>query len=229
MDHRIDGPADTETRDDEPPRSRSADDHRDGGAGRAAARDEVRRLRLVGRADRSGSARPGHRVPGGRRAHRLGRAAQGAARLSRQFLGGCRHRDRRRRGASAGDPLRAVSYAPGGSAGRAAADSGQGTDRSRLRRSHVLGHRGVRAAPAHLHTAARRRGCVALAPPDARPGARAGAVAGASRRGVSVADDRRAGMLGLLAGGHGGVPHQRGDRERHGPLPADHPGRDVRA
>ena len=47
MDHRIDGPADTETRDDEQPRSRSAYDHRDAGAGRASAPDEVRRLRLV--------------------------------------------------------------------------------------------------------------------------------------------------------------------------------------
>ena len=46
----------------------------------------------------------------------------------------------------------------------------QGTDRSRLRRSHVLGHRGVRAAAAHLHAAPRCRGCLAMAPPDAGPG-----------------------------------------------------------
>ena len=210
-------------------RSRSTYDHCDGGAGRAAPRDEVRRLQLVGRAHRSSRARPGRRRVGGRRAHRLGRSAAGAARLSRQVLGECRHRDRRRRRASTGGALRPVSYAPGGSTWRAAADSGQGTNRSRLRRSHVLGHRGVRAAAAHLPPATRRLGRVALAPSDAGPGPRSRTVARAARRGVSMANDRRRGMLGLLAGGHGGVPHQRGDRERRRALPADHPGRDVRA
>ena len=229
MDHRIDGPADTETTMTSRP-----DLARLTITATAAPGTPLRVTKFVGYGwsgtrtvpalrDQVGAALAGAVHTG------WDGLLEGAARLSRHVLGGCGHRDRRRRGASAGGPLRAVSHPPGGGAGRAASDSGQGTDRSGLRRPHVLGHRGVRAAPAHLHAAARRLGRVALAPPDARSGARARAVAGASRRGVSVADDRRRGVLRLLAGGHGGVPHQRRDRERRGPLPADHPGRDVRA
>ena len=44
-----------------------------------------------------------------------------------------------------------------------------------------------------------------------------------------MADDPRRGVLGLLAGGRGRVPHQRGDRRRRRALPAAHRGRDVRA
>ena len=79
----------------------------------------------------------------------------------------------------------------------------------------------------------RGRGAVAdalaLATQHARPGARARAIAGASRRRVPVADDPRRGVLGLLAGGHRRVPHQRGHRRRRRALPAAHRGRDVRA
>ena len=66
--------------------------------------------------------------------------------------------------------------------------------------------------------AAARR--AALAPLDARPGARARArELGLRRRGVPVADDPRPGVLGLLAGRHGGVPRQRRHRRRRPPLP----------
>ena len=59
------------------------------------------------------------------------------------------------RRAAAGHPLRAVPRPAGRRPGRAAGDRRQGTDGLRLRRTHVLGHRDVRAPGAHLH--ARRR------------------------------------------------------------------------
>ena len=48
-------------------------------------------------------------------------------------------------------------------------------------------------------------------------------------RRVSVAHDPRAGMLGLLAGRHGGVPHQRRHRRRRDPVPVRDRRRGVRA
>ena len=48
MDHRVDGPAGHPDHDPERARSRSTHDHGDGRARQAAARDEVRRLQLVG-------------------------------------------------------------------------------------------------------------------------------------------------------------------------------------
>ncbi len=56
--------------------------------------------------------------------------------------------------AAAGGALRAVPRAAGGRARRAARDRGEGTDRPRIRRAHLLGHRDVRAAGAHVHGAA---------------------------------------------------------------------------
>ena len=53
-----------------------------------------------------------------------------------------------------------------GPARRAAADPGQGADRPRLRRAHLLGHRDLRAAGADLHGAARRPRRAALAALD---------------------------------------------------------------
>ena len=53
----------------------------------------------------------------GRRADRLGRTSPGAARVSRRVLAGRGHRDRRRRGAPAGGPLRAISYVQAGARG----------------------------------------------------------------------------------------------------------------
>ena len=58
---------------------------------------------------------------------------------------------------------------------------------------------------------------------DARAGARAGAAARARGRRVPVADDPRRGVLGLLAGRHRRVPHQRRHRRRGRPLPARRP------
>ena len=85
----------------------------------------------------------------------------------------------------------------------------------RLRRPHVLGHGDVRRCPSLTYIAPDaaadalrwRHSTLDLAargPQRARP----------RRRGVPVADDPRAGVLGLLAGGHGGVPHQRRHRRR---------------
>ncbi len=58
-------------------------------------------------------------------------------------------------------PLRPVPHPAGGRPGRAAGDRGQGPDRTGLRRTHVLGHRDVRALRAHLHRPAwpRRTRC----------------------------------------------------------------------
>ena len=53
-------------------------------------------------------------------------------------------------------------------------------------------------------------------------------LARAEGRRVSVADDPRTGVLGLLAGGDGGVPHQRRHRRRRRPLPGGQRRRGVR-
>ena len=82
---------------------------------------------------------------------RVGRPARRAATVPRRVLGRGRRRGRRRRRGAAGGPLRAVPGAPGRRPGRAAADRGQGPDRPGLRRPHLLGHRDLRAAGAHLH------------------------------------------------------------------------------
>ena len=63
----------------------------------------------------------------------------------------------------------------------------------------------------------RRGGRPALAAVDPAPGPRAGRAAGPGRRRVPVADDPRPGVLRLLAGRHGGVPHQRRHRRRRPP------------
>ncbi len=85
----------------------------------------------------------------------------------------------------------------------AAGDPGQGPDRPRLRRPRLLGHRGLRAAGAHLH--ARRRppprrcaGGTATLPLAART--RAGQL-GLRRRGLPVADDPRRRVLGYWPAG----------------------------
>ena len=75
---------------------------------------------------------------------------------------------------------------------------------------------------ADLHPAGRRRRRAALAVHDAatRPGARGGARPGG--RGVPLADHPRRGVLRLLAGRHGRLPHQRRHRRRRGELPRRH-------
>ena len=69
----------------------------------------------------------------------------------------------------------------------------------------------------------------ALAPLDARPRHRARAPAAPRRRRVPVADDPRPRVLGLLAGRHGRLPHQRRHRRRGAALPARDRRRRVRA
>ena len=125
-----------------------------------------------------------------------------------------RRRARRRPRAPAGRALRALPHAPGRGARRAAGDRGQGPDRPRLRRPHLLGHRALRPARADLHRAGRRRRRAPLAPLDARPRARARPPARPRRRRVPVADDPRPGVLRLLARGHRRVPRQRRHRRR---------------
>ena len=148
---------------------------RDGPAPRrAAARREVPRLWLVEPADPPGAARPGGRGGRGGAAGWLGRPAGRAARLPRRVLGRRRRRDRWRRRGAAGGALRALPHPPSRRPGRAAPDPGQGPHGSRLRRPHLLGHRDVRAAGAHVHAARprRRRPALAAAHPPHRQGAR---------------------------------------------------------
>ncbi len=73
--------------------------------------------------------------------------------------------------------------------------------------------------PVLTFTAPRGRGQrVAVAPEHAAGGHRPGSPARAGGRGVPVADDRRAGVLRLLAGGHRRLSRQRGHRRRCYPL-----------
>ena len=68
----------------------------------------------------------------------------------------------------------------------------------------------------------------ALAALDAGPGPRPGPGARPQGRGVPVADDPRRGDVGLLAGGDGGLPHQRRHRRRRRPVLQRDPGRRLR-
>ncbi len=77
-------------------------------------------------------------------------------RVPRRLLGGGGRRGRGRRRAAAGGPLRPLPLAAGGCTRGGAGDPGEGADRARLRRPRLLGHRGLRAAAAHLRDAARR-------------------------------------------------------------------------
>src|SRR6195952_749240 len=113
---------------------------------RDAARGQAARLRLVEPADRAGTARPG----GGRADRRAGLRLRGAdggpARVPRRLLGRGRRRDRRGFGDPAGRALRHVPRPAGRCPRRTPLHRRQGANRSRVRRSHVLGHRGLRPA-----------------------------------------------------------------------------------
>ena len=163
------------------------------------------------------------------RPHRLGWARQRAARLPRRVLGGRGHRARRRPRASAGHALRALPHAPGRSARRAARDRREGPDGPWLRRPHVLGHRALHPARAHVLGSGRGGRCAALAARHARPRARARDSARPRRRRFSVANDPRSRMLGLLACRYGGVSHQRRHRRRRDPVSVRDRRRDIRA
>ena len=100
--------------------------------------------------------------------------ARRPARVPRRLLGRRRRRGRGRPRHPAGGAVRALPRAAGQRARRAPRHRRQGTDRHRLRRPRLLGHRGIRAAGADLHRAARRRRRPALARLDAGPGQGAG-------------------------------------------------------
>ncbi len=125
-------------------------------AGHRAAGGQVPGLRLVVAAVAAGGARPGPGRARRRALHGLGRAARRAARLPRRVLDHRGRRDRRRRRAAAGGARRGVPRAAGRRPGRAPGDRGQGPDRPRLRRPHLLGHRDL--LPAGAQPPAARRG-----------------------------------------------------------------------
>ena len=211
------------------PRRRAGDRHGRPGRGNDATGGEVPRVRLVVAADDAGDPRPGGRRPLRGASYRLGRVARRPARLPRRVLGPRRRRARRRPGAPAGAALRALPHAAGRSPCRAAGDRREGPDRPRVRRPRVLGHGALRPAGPDVHGAGRRPRRAPVAPLDPRPGPRACGAAGAEGGDVPVADDPRPGVLGLLAGRHGRLSHQRQHRRRRRALPGCDGGRGLRA
>ena len=115
----------------------------------------------------------------------------------------------RRSQSPAGRTFFPVAGASGGGTDREAGHPGQGAHRSWLRRPRLLGYRDVRAAGAHLHPAAGCRRRPRLAPVRHAGRDRAGPPAGARGCRLPVADHPRRGVLGILAGEHGRLPHQR--------------------
>ncbi len=204
--------------------------HRDDHAepGRAAARGQVPRVRLVGQTIRAGRPRPSHRGARPGASHRLGGAGRGAAQLSRRLLGTRGRRARRRRRPPAGRALRALPHPAGRRSRRAAGDRGEGSHWSRLRRPHVLGHRAIRPARAHLHQSGSRRRRASLASLDARSRAPARGRAGPPRRRLPVAHNPRRGVLELLARRHRRLPRRGRHRRRRRPLPSSDGGCGLR-
>ena len=106
--------------------------------------------------------------------------------------------------------------------GEGLGDGGQGRDRPRLRGALLLGRRGLRRPVPAPHQPAVGAPAARLPGRDARRGARAGRRGRPPRRPVSVADDHRAGGVGLVRGRHRAVPHQRRHRARDAPLQPRH-------
>ncbi len=148
----------------------------------------------------------------------MGAGARRAAGVARPVLGTHRHRRRRRRRGPAGDPLEPVPDGPGLGPDRRARHRRQGGHGQRLRRSLLLGHRGLHGAAAGVHQPRRRPRPAPLPPPHPSLGAPTGDRDVAARGVVPVADDQRRGGLGVLPGGHRPVPHRRRRRPRHRPL-----------
>ena len=190
--------------------------------------DQVRRVRLVGRAVGHRSQGPGGRGADRRDGHGLGRAAGGAAGVPRRVLGPGRRRGGRRPRSAAGGAVRPVPPTAGERPGRAAGDPGQGPDRDRVRRARLLGDRGLRAPGADRDRARRSRRRPALAARHAADRQGVGAYAPAARRRLRLADDPRRGVQQLLAGRDGGVPRQRRHRCGGRPAGALDPGRGLR-
>ena len=135
-----------------------------------------------------------------------------------------------RPGAPAGGALRDLPRPAGRRPRRAARDPGQGPDRARATTATRSGTPRASSLPLLTYTvpdAAARRAALALV--DAGPRDRARRHAAPGGRRVPVAHDPRAGVLGLLAGRHGRVPHQRRHRRGGDPLRAGHRRRGVRA
>ena len=190
------------------------------GAGRDAAARQVPRLRLVEPALAAGAARPGRRRARRGPAHRLGRAARGAARRTSTTSG------TRADVEIDGDAelQQAVRFAlfhvlqAGARAERRAIPAkgltGPGYD------GHTFWDTETFVLPVLTYTAPERGARrAALAPLDARPRrASAPQQLGLAGRRVPVAHDPRRGVLGLLAGRHRRVPHQRRHRRRRRPL-----------
>ncbi len=85
-------------------------------------------------------------------------------------------------------------------------------DRHRLRRPRLLGHRGFRAAGTHLHQTAGRGRRAAVAGPPRWTWPASGRRSSIWRAPVFRGAPSGRGVLGVLAGGHRGVAHQRRHR-----------------
>ena len=157
------------------------------------------------------SIAPAHEGPASLRAEQRG--------VARRLLGAQRHRDRRRPGGAAGRPLEPVPARPGLGPNARAGHRGQGGDRRRVRRSLLLGHRGLRPAVPRLHQPRRRPEAAALPVPHARRSPRPGRGAQPARRALPMAHHQRRGGIGLLRGRHGAVSHQRRHRVRTRAVP----------
>ena len=112
---------------------------------------------------RPGAARPGRGRVAQRTLQRMAGSGRRAAQDSRRLLGQRRCRGRGRPGVPASGAVRALPPDTGECASRTARHRQQGPDRHRIRRPHLLGHRGIRPAGADLHHAARGRRRIALA------------------------------------------------------------------
>ncbi len=198
---------------------RARDPVRRAGARQAAAAGQAALLPLVLAAERRLAARSGRRQPRERAGRGLRRAGGGPALASGRLLEARQRRGRGRPRAAAGAALRDVPPLPGRRARRGPRDPREGTDRHRLRRPRLLGHRELRAADPDLHRARDRARRARVAPLDARQSARAARPAAAPGwRRAALAHDPRRGVLGLLARRHGRLPRQRRGRPRGQPL-----------
>ena len=218
MDHVIDGARRTPQPDSRVRgRPRAHDGHRRARPRRAAAPDQVRRLRLVepGARCRRCATRSRRRWP------RPGTpAGTSCVRRQREYLDEFWERadveiD--------GEPRlqQAVRFGmfhvlQAGARGRGPGDPGQGPDRPRLRRPRLLGHRDLRAADAHLldartrpRDALRWRHSTLEQAPASAPSSSASRAPRFPWRTI-----RGRGVLGLLAGGHRRLPRQRRHRRR---------------
>ena len=162
------------------------------------------------------ASRPGRGRAGERALLRLGRADRRAAGLPRRLLGrrrrrgrGRRRRSSRRCGSGCSTCCRPAP-APSGAAIPAKGLTGPGYD------GHTFWDTEGFVLPVLTYTQPkrrRRRRCAGGTRPCDLAKEHA-AKLGLTRRGVPVADDPRSGVLRLLAGRHGGVPHQRRHRRR---------------